>query len=237
LELLAEYPTGGSTAYPNRIIYKNTMTAKDDPIAVRISRALAERIISGAIAAGTRLRQDHVAGEFGASHVPVREAFRRLEAQGLATSEPRRGVRVAGFGLAEIKEVTEMRATLEVLALRHAAPHLAPALLDQAEEATRAGDRAGDVTAWEETNRTFHRLILTPCGMPRLLRTIDDLHAASARFLFAGWQAEWEAPTDRDHRAILVALRAGEVETAVAVLARHVLWIGRTPRQLSGLHQ
>lgn len=204
-------------------------TAKADTIAARISRILAERIISGAIEAGAKLRQDRIAEEFGASHVPVREAFRRLEAQGLVVSEPRRGVRVAGFSLEEVREVAEMRAALEVLALRHAAPHLTRAILDQAEEATRAGDKAGDVQAWEEANRSFHRLILTPCGMPRLLKAIDDLHTASARFLFSGWRAEWEAPTDRDHRAILAALRAGEVEVAASVLARHVQWIGQTP--------
>ena len=201
----------------------------DDTIAVRISKALADRIISGAIEPGTRLRQDHVAEEFNTSHVPVREAFRRLEAQGLAVSEPRRGVRVAAFDLGEVKEVAEMRAALEVLALRHAAPHLTSAILDLAEEATKAGDKSRDVRSWEEANRAFHRLILAPCAMPRLLATIDDLHAASARFLFAAWRLEWETRTDQDHRAILTALRQGNTESAAATLGRHVQWIGRKP--------
>ncbi|GKX34041.1 MAG: GntR family transcriptional regulator [Rhizobiaceae bacterium MnEN-MB40S] len=193
---------------------------------------MAKRIISGELEAGARLRQDHIAEEFGASHVPVREAFRRLEAQGLVESEPRRGVRVAGFSGSEVREVAEMRASLEVLALRNAVPHLTQTILDEAEEATRAGDRAGDVHAWEEANRRFHRLILVPCGMPRLLRAIDDLHTASARFLFSGWRSEWETPTDRDHRAVLAALRSGDAEAAVALLARHVQWIGKeSPRQ------
>ena len=199
----------------------------DETIAVRISRVLAERIIAGEIAPNERLRQDHIAAEFGVSQVPVREAFRRLEAQGLVASEPRRGVRVAGFSLDEVREVAEMRAALEVLALRNAAPHLTRAILDEAEEINRLGDRAGDVQAWEEANRRFHRTLLSPCGMPRLMRAIDDLHTASARFLFSGWRAEWDAPTDRDHRAILAALRAGEVEMAAAVLGRHVQWTGQ----------
>ena len=201
----------------------------DDTIAVRISKVLADRIISGAIEPGARLRQDHIAEEFGTSHVPVREAFRRLEAQGLAVSEPRRGVRVASFDLGEVKEVAEMRAALEVLALRHAAPHLTSAILDLAEEATKAGDKSRDVRSWEEANRAFHRLILAPCGMPRLLATIDDLHAASARFLFAAWRSEWETRTDQDHRAILAALRQGNTESAAMTLGRHVQWIGRKP--------
>lgn len=202
-------------------------TAKDDTLAVRISKVLADRIIAGMLEPGSRLAQDHIAEEFGASHVPVREAFRRLESQGLVVSEPRRGVRVATFSLEEVREVAEMRASLEALALRNAAPHLTKAILDQAEEANRAADRARDVQAWEEANRAFHRTILTPCRMPRLLKVIDDLHTASARFLFSGWRAEWDAPTDRDHRAVLDALRAGQPETAASVLARHVQTIGQ----------
>lgn len=202
-------------------------TAKALPVSVRISTALAERIIAGELEPGTRLGQDQIAEEFGASHVPVREAFRRLEAQGLVVSKPRQGVRVAGFSLQEVREVAEMRAALEALALRHAAPHLTKAILDQAEDANKAGDRAPDVHAWEEANRRFHRIILMPCGMPRLLKSIDDLQTASARFLFSGWRAEWEAPTDRDHRAILDALRAGQVDFAASVLARHVQTISQ----------
>ncbi|MDK4705359.1 GntR family transcriptional regulator [Rhizobium sp. CNPSo 4062] len=202
---------------------------RDDTIASRISRVLADRIIRGEIAPDARLRQDHIAEEFGTSHVPVREAFRRLEAQGLAISLPRRGVRVASFDLKEVREVAEMRAALEGLALKHAAPHLTAAILDEAEQATRDGDAAGDVHAWEEANRRFHRLILAPCGMARLLAAIDDLHAVSARFLFSAWQSGWEKRTDHDHRAILAALRQGRAEEAAAILQKHVQWIGRAP--------
>ncbi|MCJ8517516.1 DNA-binding GntR family transcriptional regulator [Pseudorhizobium tarimense] len=203
---------------------------REDTIAGRISRVLAERIVRGEIAPGSRLRQDYIAEEFQASHVPVREAFRRLEAQGLAISEPRRGVRVAAFDLSQVREVAEMRAALEGLALRHAARHLTPAILDAAEEATREGDAAADVHAWEDANRRFHRLILQPCGMKRLLASIDDLHSASARFLFSAWQSGWEKRTDHDHRTILAALRQGKTQEAATILQKHVQWIGRGPR-------
>ncbi len=201
--------------------------ATEDPISERIARILADRIISGEIQPGARLRQDHVATEFGTSHVPVREAFRALQTQGLAESEPWRGFRVTDFDVAELREVAEMRASLESLALRHAAPNLTRAILAEAEEVTRHGDRAGNVRDWEAANRRFHRLILAPCRMPRLLQTIDGLHAASARFLFAAWRSDWEARTDHDHRTILTALREGRTEFACSTLARHVGWIGK----------
>ncbi|AJE47539.1 GntR family transcriptional regulator [Celeribacter indicus] len=201
--------------------------AAEETRSKRIARILADRIVSGEIPPGARLRQDHIAAEFGASHVPVREAFRELQTQGLAESEPRRGFRVTEFDVAELREVAEMRASLESLALRHAAPHITRTIIEEAEEVTRHGDSASTVRDWEASNRRFHRMILAPCRMPRLLRSIDDLQSASARFLFAAWRRDWEARTDHDHRAILEALRRGQTDLACATLARHVGWIGK----------
>ncbi len=202
------------------------MTTKSEPLADKICRELANRIISGKIEAGTKLLQDHIAEEFGASHVPVREAFRRLEQRGLAKSEPRRGVRVSGFTSEDVREVAEMRASLESLALRHAAPHITQAIIDAAEKAILDGDNARDVQSWEEANRRFHRVLLKPCGMPRLLQTIDDLYLTSARFLFAGWRSEWGMPTNREHHAILNAVRNRDIDHAARLLAKHVRYPG-----------
>ncbi|WPE23089.1 GntR family transcriptional regulator [Shinella zoogloeoides] len=207
----------------------------EDTIANRISRVLAERIITGALEPGSKLRQDHIAEEFGTSHVPVREAFRRLEAQGLAVSEARRGVRVASFSLAEVQEVALMRSVLEGLALRMAAPHLTPFLLDRAEAVAQACDAATGIEEWDEANRAFHKLLLSPCNMPRLLAEIDNLHAAGSRFLFATSRAGWTPRVDTDHRAILDHLRQGKVDQAVIALERHVKRIGEKPvRYASG---
>lgn len=195
-------------------------------LSVQIFEALSARIISGELAAGTPLRQDHIAAEFSASHVPVREAFRELEARGLAENLPRRGTRVAGFATGALRELAEMRAVLEPLALRHAAPALTREILKKAEAANQDAENALNIQEWEEANRRFHRILLEPCGMDRLLRSIDDLHLAAARYLFAGKSREWQSPSDRDHRAILASLRAGDPSTACSVLARHVQWTG-----------
>ena len=212
----------GGGVYPERV-----RPEPDETRSARIARILADRIVAGDVAPGTRLRQDHVAAEFGCSHVPVREAFRVLQARGLAEDLPRRGFRVTEFDVAGLREVAEMRASLEALALRHAAPRITAAILEEAEAVTRSGDAARTVGDWEAANRRFHRLILTPCAMPRLLGTIDELHLASARFLFATWRRGWESRTDRDHRGILSALRNRQTDLACARLARHVGWIGK----------
>lgn len=196
---------------------------EDGTLAGQIARVLADRIVAGEIAPGTRLRQDHVAAEFRASHVPVREAFRRLEARGLVQSEPRRGVRVPPLDPAAIIEVTEMRAALESLALRHAFDRIGPADLALARAAIADGDACSDIQVWEAANRRFHRALVTPCAMPRLLAAIDDLHRAAARVLFATWrELDWQPRSDREHRACLAALERGNRATALKLLEAHI---------------
>lgn len=200
---------------------------EDRTLAGAITRALADRIVSGEIAPGARLRQDHVAAEFQASHVPVREAFRRLEAQGLAVSEPRRGVRVPALDPAAIRETTVMRAALEALALEHALPHLTAADLDEARTALAEGEESTDIRLWEAANRRFHRSLTAPCGMNRLMAAIDDLHQASARFMFACWRdLDWQRRSAPEHHRMLDAIAAGDGAAAVRMLRDHVTAAG-----------
>lgn len=187
-----------------------------------IYRALSRRIITGALTGGEKLRQDHIAREFDTSHVPVREAFLRLEAHGLAQSLPRRGMRVSELEPSEIREVVEMRVALEVLALTHAAPRIGAPELKAAEAARHACDAAQDMETWEEANRAFHRVILAPCAMPRLLASIDDLHIASARHLFAHWSRQWTPRPDKDHAMICTALARRDAAAACEILRRHL---------------
>ncbi len=203
-------------------------SVKDGSVADRIARTLAERIVSGELAPGERLMQDHIAAELEASHVPVREAFRKLEAQGLLQSKPRCGVWVAHLDPAVVLEVTEMRAALEGLALRIAVPRLSPADLATAQQALVDGEASKSIAVWEEANRRFHLAITAPCRMPRLMASISDLHKSTARFLFATWkQLDWQPRSEAEHRAILDAIRARDAERACRLLESHVRAAGR----------
>ena len=197
-------------------------------IADHIAEVLSRRIVLGELSPGRRVGQDQVAAEFGASHVPVREAFQRLEARGLLTREPRRGVRVAPIDPATVREVTEMRAALEVLALHHAADALTDADLDTARRAIAEGEASRALGVWEHANRRFHCALVAPCCMPRLLQSIDDLHQASARYLLATWKdLDWEPRSGAEHRAILQRLASRDVAGAAAELREHILAAGR----------
>jgi DNA-binding GntR family transcriptional regulator len=199
----------------------------DKSVADAIADALARRIVLGQLPPGQKVGQDQIATEFRASHVPVREAFRRLEARGLLVSEPRRGVRVAPIDPSAVCEVTEMRAALEVLALQHAAAKLTQADLEAARTALSGGEASRDLIVWELANRRFHRSIIAPCGMPRLLLAIDDLHQASARFLLATWKdLDWQPRSDAEHRAIIDSIEANNIERAAKLLREHILSAG-----------
>lgn len=195
-------------------------------IADTIYQALSAQIVTGDLQAGEKLRQDHIARDFDTSHVPVREALLRLEAHGLAISEPRRGTRVSALNPSEIREVIEMRVALEILALTHAFARLTKADLNTAEAARLACDAAEDMVTWERCNRAFHRAILTPCQMPRLLASIDDLHIASARHLFANWRHQWRPRIDQDHAALLQAMQRQDANAACEILRRHLRRVG-----------
>lgn len=199
----------------------------DDSVASRIARALSERIVSGQLGPGARLMQDHLAEEFQASHVPVREAFRKLEAQGLVVSKPRCGVRVSELDPATVHEVTEMRAALEGLALFHALPRLRESDLDAARQALAEGEASDRIAVWEAANRRFHLALTTPCAMPRLIASLSDLHRSDARFLFATWrQLDWQPRSDTEHRAILDAIERGDSQRARELLESHIRGAG-----------
>jgi DNA-binding GntR family transcriptional regulator len=204
------------------------MADENKTTAGRIVEVIATRIVNGALQPDARLRQDHIAREFSSSHVPVREAFRQLEAQHLVVALPRRGVRVAPLDTNSVREIAEMRAALEVVALRNAAPRLTSAHLVRMELALIEADNAETIQEFEVANRAFHRALVAPCAMPRLLASLDGLQLANSRLVFAmARNAGWRPRSNQDHRLILQALRARDIDQASSLLARHIQTIER----------
>src|SRR5690348_3005760 len=119
-------------------------------LAAATVEAIRERILSGAYVEGEQLRQDALAAELGVSRIPVREALRQLEAEGLVTFSPHRGAVVSSFSVTEIEELFDLRAMLESDLLRRSVPHLtdedfhrAAEILDDFEAARSEERRVG----------------------------------------------------------------------------------------------
>jgi DNA-binding GntR family transcriptional regulator len=193
------------------------------PAPLAIADRLRAAILAGRLAAGMRVNQDRIAATHGVSHIPVREALRRLEAEGLVTFEPRRGFFVARLDAEDALELGEMRAALEALAIRLAVPRLMEADLETAKSAIEAADRSRDLAAWSACNWRFHRALYAPCGRPRLMASIETLWQGAARYLRLVWQgADWQGRSQAEHRAILRACRRGDTKMAAALVAQHV---------------
>jgi len=203
--------------------YEAVSRDDDDTLPARIARALVDRIVTGRLRPGEKVGQDALAAEFGASHVPVREAFRRVEARGLLVSEPRKGVRVSSLDEASVVEITRMRGALEPLALRHAMPAMAVSDIERAKVAIEAGSKAPGMQEWETANRAFHEALYRPCAMHRLLASIDMLHESRMRYMHVTASCvAWDPSSQREHQQLLTAVRKGDVDRACGLLEKHI---------------
>ncbi|RIH82869.1 GntR family transcriptional regulator [Calidithermus roseus] len=194
----------------------------------RVAQQLRERILGGQYPGGTTLRQEELAEELGVSRMPVREALRQLAAEGLLILHPHRGAVVAELSIAEIEEIYEMRAVLEPLALRLAIPRLSKGQLGEAEDALDEAEQERDGRRLSELNWKFHAALYRPAGRPRLLSTIELLHLNVDRYMrMILTVMHHREQSDREHRQLLEACRAREVERASSLLERHIVEAGQ----------
>jgi DNA-binding GntR family transcriptional regulator len=192
--------------------------------------ALRERILRGIYPAGEPLRQDAVAADLGVSRIPVREALRQLEAEGLVTFSPHRGAVVSSLSLDEIEELFELRADIESDLLRRALPEILPEHLDRAKEVLDAYEVAltsGEVSAWGELNWQFHSTLYAPAGRRMTMGIVQKLHQHSDRYLRMQLAlTHGESRANDEHRAILAAVRKRDVHKSCRLLRQHILGAG-----------
>ena len=139
-------------------------------------------ILDGTLEPGARIQQHALASELGVSHVPLREAIQRLEAEGFLAVHPRRGAFVMPLSVEDAREIFELRATLEVKALRASMAALTSEQLQIAREICAAGDGITDVVSYGELNVQFHRAVYAGAGRPRLQAMIETLWSNAARY-------------------------------------------------------
>jgi DNA-binding GntR family transcriptional regulator len=188
-----------------------------------VASVLREAITNGLLKANQPLPQDEIAQQLRVSHIPVREALRQLQSEGLVTYQQNRGAQVAALTADEIHEIYEIRAILETAAIRRATPHLTDAQLDQAEQTLAAAEGTTDGAAWGSHDVDFHRLVYALDDRPRLRELIEGLLRRVDRYwLTHGLMLTHRAEFERDHRALLAALRARDAEAAAQLLGDHL---------------
>jgi DNA-binding GntR family transcriptional regulator len=194
--------------------------------------SLRERILRGHFPEGEPLRQDAIAEELGVSRIPVREALRQLESEGLVTFQPHRGAVVSTLSLEEIMELFELRAELESDVLRRAVPLMttdddarARVILDAYEAALASGE----VARWGDLNWQFHSALYAPSKRHYTLNLLGKLHQHAERYLRMQLAlTHGESRARNEHRAIAVAARKRDAQKAAQLMRDHILDAGKT---------
>lgn len=197
-----------------------------------IYRALRERILSNEILSGTRLVLRQLANEYDTSDIPVREALRMLERDGLVEMVPYRGARVTTLTAREIEETYFIRGHLESIATGLAAERISDAelhTLDELMTRMRAAVEVQDGPGFSDLNREFHATIIGACGNEMLRELTMDIWQRHSGFQRVFRMVpERLAASQSEHEGIMDALRARDPKRAAALALWHKRSVGDT---------
>lgn len=202
------------------------------PLGDIIFQKLQDAIIDGRLQPGQWLRQDSLAQELGVSQMPVRDALKRLVAEGLAVRIPYKGVRVVEFSPQDIVDMCTVRLVLEGLVVRFATPLISgddlerlQQNLDQAKRCTKQAQLARR----RRLNTEFHLIICRASGHQYLVNQVESLWRwFPAVMLYEGMRRQKALSPARleresqEHAAILAALQARDAGRAEEITRRHI---------------
>lgn len=191
----------------------------------RIALQLRDDILAGALRPGERIRQEDIAQRFGASRLPVREAFRILHSQGLIQLKANSGAWVSSLDLAECQAVYKMRERLEPLALAESIPHLADETLAHIDELQREIELNTDQDRFLALDREMHLLCFAGNPIDDLTRMIerfwDTTQAYRRAFMrVSGTERMWVI--NAEHRLLLDAIHRRDSDDAERYLVTHI---------------
>jgi DNA-binding GntR family transcriptional regulator len=191
-----------------------------------LAESLRERILNGEFKEGESLIQETIATEYGVSRMPVREAFKELEASGLITTQIHKGSVVKSIPPEQIEELFDLRALLESELLERSLPKMTDAhfaatkrLLPQL-EAAYVND---DIAQWGRLNWLFHESLYAAADRVQTLAIVQGINVQTDRYirlqlLLTAGKKEAEV----DHRELLKLCEAGDVKKAVQFLRKHI---------------
>ena len=194
------------------------------PLTEFVAITLRDEIFNGKILPGDRLVEGKISERLGVSRIPVREALHTLASEGIVIIEPRKGAVVARFSEEQIRELIEVRATLEALNARLAAERhdlqqiaLLQSILDEGTKLTEKDN----LQRISELNKSFHDA-LGEIGANSILREIMKSLRERTALIFRSRDNDYITKNWREHEAILKAVIAGDGEMAALLASRHV---------------
>ncbi|HVH38212.1 MAG TPA: GntR family transcriptional regulator [Sphingomicrobium sp.] len=188
-----------------------------------VAEAVRADIANGRVPPGFALRQEELAQRFGVSRIPVREALRQLEAEGIVTVRANRGAFVRSFSPEELREIFDLRIMLETDLLRRAVPAMTQDDFEHIEAALDGVAPARRGNWRRELDRRFHQALYQPAGRPLQLEMAMKLrdsiaHYAPAEDHMRRLTSDWMD----DHREIATACAQRRSDEAVRLLRHHL---------------
>ena len=196
-----------------------------------------EKVLSGELTGGQRLREDELATMIGVSRTPVREALRSLAAEGLLRYERNRGVSVESWTLQDLEEVYGLRSLLEPYATSLAATSGELDIVELARLADEMDEAVIqprlDFNHITEINNLFHDTIMVGSGNQRLRALVNSIiQVPTVRRTFAQYSPADLRRSAAHHRELVESLRSGDAEWAESVMRAHMRlgWIAMKRR-------
>jgi DNA-binding GntR family transcriptional regulator len=185
-----------------------------------------ERILDGRFSGGLLITEGDIGADVGVSRTPVREAFLRLESEGLLRLYPKRGALVVPVSADEVESVMETRVLVERFAIRKIIEDGRPLGAAPAEVIDRQAQLGtwGDPTGFVEADREFHRIFVAAAANPILLALHDSLRDRQTRMNLAALARSDDRQRQvlTEHRAIADAVEARELDAALAMVDQHL---------------
>lgn len=192
-------------------------------LASQVADALRELIFTNEYPQGHQLRQEEVSKRLGVSHIPVREAFQLLEAEGLITNVPYKGAVVTRLSAVEIEEYFDIRAALEVDLLRRSIPRMTDDTIKRARKIVEQMDDAPPLR-WGELNWQLHEELYAPANRPITLEFVRKIHDNLDRYV--RMQLALSKANQRrahtEHIELINLCAAREKAKATRLLAEHI---------------
>jgi len=196
------------------------------PLRDVVFRNLRTAILRGDFQPGERLMENQLADRMGVSRTPIREAIRKLELEGLVVMIPRKGAEVANITEKDIKDVLEVRATLEGLAIRLACENMQP---EDVERLTRVNQEFIQAVTNKETDKVlewdvaFHDIIFEASGNDKLIQILNNLREQIYRYRMEYiYHIADHSQLVAEHLRIVDALKNKEPELATTLAVAHV---------------
>lgn len=191
-----------------------------------IAKDLRERILSGELAEGEVIRQEALAEDYDVSRMPVREALKQLDAEGLVQLTNNKGARVTRHSLAEIREIFDLRILLEVDLFRRSIPGLNAAHFEECQDILDRMDRsyeAEEIGEWGKLNHAFHSALYAAADRALTHDILRNIGLHSDRYVRMHLSVmSHRAPAKEEHHQLLQFAREGNVDAACDLLSKHI---------------